>query len=136
MVWLDPGCNAASAIDETVHLIRGAEELAPALPFRDHLFRLEDILRKPGSRAALTLLRVAPARFHCRCVRGQAEIEAELTRAALAQHHGIHQSAGDGTSLVRERDRDAGRLPDRFGFVKDDIQNRTVDGTVGRVEQY
>src|SRR5947209_2701798 len=53
--------TAHRAIDEAVHLIRSAEKLAPALPFRDHLLRLKDVLRKPGSRAALTLLGVAPA---------------------------------------------------------------------------
>jgi hypothetical protein len=128
--------TAHRAIDEAVNLIGSAEKLAPALPFRDHLFRLEDVLRKPGSRAALTLLGVAPARFHCCGVRRQAEIEAELTGAALAEHHGVHQRAGDGAAFVRKRDSDPGCLSDRLGFAEDDIENRAVDGTVGRVEQY
>src|SRR5262249_32715263 len=44
---------AHRAVDEAAHLVRSAEKLAPAPPFRDDLLRLEDILRKPGSRAAL-----------------------------------------------------------------------------------
>ena len=57
-------------------------------------------------------------------------------RRAPAQQHGVHQRAGDRAALLRQGDGHAGRLPDRLGLAQDDLENRAVDGAVGREEQH
>ena len=56
--------------------------------------------------------------------------------AALAQEHGVHQSAGDGAALVRQRNGNAGSLADRVGLAQDDVENRSINGAIRRVEQH
>ena len=123
-------------LDEAAHLVRAAEQRAPALPFGRHLLGSDRVLREAGARAPLALLGIAPARLHCGGRRGEAEIKAELPRPALAQQDRVHQRAGDRAALLGQRDRHAGRLPDRLGLAQNDIEHRAVDGAVGREEQH
>src|SRR5690606_35942764 len=69
-------------LDETSHLVRAAEQIAPALPFGRHLLGLERILGEARARAALALLRIAPLRLHRRGGWCEVEIERELAAAA------------------------------------------------------
>src|ERR1019366_4126397 len=86
--------TAHSAVHKAMHLVGAPQQLAPALPFRDHLFWLERVLREARARAALAFLGITPTRFHHEGVGAQSEIEAELLRAALAEDH-IQDSAID-----------------------------------------
>ena len=111
------GCSgrikaAHRAVHEAAYLLGTAKQIAPTLPLGDHFLRLQDILREAGARSALAFLSIAPARFHCRRIGRESEIETELPAAALPEHHRVHQRAGHRAAFVGQRDGDAGCLSD------------------------
>ena len=55
-----------------------------------------------------------------------------VAATATAKHHCRHQRIGDRSPFVGERHSHARRLADFLGFAKNDVQDGTVDGAVGR----
>ena len=79
-----------------------------------------------------------PAGLHVRRVLREidAEVELHLLCSALAKEDRVHESTGDGRTLLREWDGDARGLPNGFCLAKNYFEHRAVDGAVRGIEQH
>src|SRR5262249_9690554 len=119
------------ALDKAPHLIRIAEQIAPALPLGDDFSWPQHILGEASARFALAFLSVSPLHFHRFGILGETKVKGELAAAALAQDHGVHQRTGDSTALVWEWNSDARRFPYGLSLAQDDIEHSAVDRAIG-----
>ena len=128
---------AHRAFDEAADLIRTAEQIAPALPFRGDFLGLDRVLREARARAALALLGVAPARLHRRGYRRQGRRSRLSCRVRPLRSSTAFISA----PVTAPRSSGSGTVtPVAFriclGLAQDDLEHRAVDRAVGRIEQH